>query len=808
MLVLNACTVCLSTAVKLFHLDCGNLRKEYNLVSGLKTTASNGLPSYLCVECAAYVRKCKRFRDKCQRANYTLNEILHKNKEITECNIGAINRKSINLLPEVSYLDRSRASYQICKFQWTKLNRPSEPVRLSIPVIHYGDTPSDPPTENTQQTVEIEVPLKKKRISKPNNNAVKEEIDQIQSCYVSFEPIDYDKKEELLNDSATVGADDEYFNDYTDDMDFEVFQCKTEAGNDDKNVDGSNLEEEYASMIPISAKEARAAVEVYNMFSTGKNKCTVCGKGYKTVKRLKVHMRMHDKHVSGVHYCELCGYYYKTEFLLKTHMTEKHLYKYVCRQCPEVNFDRTSAKQHFIWTHLQKGHKKNANWYESRPTWLSSRGGRRVKGVATLRPVRKASKLPADFLKYSTVTPQEQYQMISDRKKSKNYLESEFKCEMCFKGFREMDTYGKHMRKHDPAFAGPLQCDICKLHFKSTRYMYKHMIISHLFRYSCQMCEYTCYNKGQAQEHYRFHKNVTYKCNQCDLVFKKHSTRLTHIRIKHPSTALCNLCGHSFVSDAGLYFHKRKAHSAQEIQSASHVATVTSSPLYCAACDVMFLSEAAFATHFGSSSNHAATNLSIQTKMGDPKRRGRGEGRARKARGANAASEILNNGLATGTNCEVCGIQLANDVQARAHYRAAHPGTAFLKRYMCHVCGHTTKQYANLQVHMRTHTREKPYPCPHCDRRFSMPSNRDRHIVVHTGEKPYECEHCHRRFTQSSAVKLHIQTVHLKIPYAPWDKKNRKRRKEMEATVVQTQPKLMVDSTGEYINAYITYNDV
>lgn len=230
--------------------------------------------------------------------------------QITECNIGAINRKSINLLPEVSYLDRSRASYQICKFQWTKLNRPSEPVRLSIPVIHYGDTPSDPPTENTQQTVEIEVPLKKKRITKPNNNAVKEEIDQIQSCYVSFEPIDYDKKEELLNDSATVGADDEYFNDYTDDMDFEVFQCKTEAGNDDKNVDGSNLEEEYASMIPISAKEARAAVEVYNMFSTGKNKCTVCGKGYKTVKRLKVHMRMHDKVSIFQLFCVFVKYFY------------------------------------------------------------------------------------------------------------------------------------------------------------------------------------------------------------------------------------------------------------------------------------------------------------------------------------------------------------------------------------------------------------------------------------------------------------------------------------------------------------------
>ncbi|XP_028171558.1 zinc finger protein 22-like isoform X2 [Ostrinia furnacalis] len=101
-----------------------------------------------------------------------------------------------------------------------------------------------------------------------------------------------------------------------------------------------------------------------------------------------------------------------------------------------------------------------------------------------------------------------------------------------------------------------------------------------------------------------------------------------------------------------------------------------------------------------------------------------------------------------------------------------------------------------------------------------MPSNRDRHIVVHTGEKRYQCQHCHRRFTQSSAVKLHIQTVHLKIPYAPWDKKNRKRRKELEGTSAPvstvdpvsapfpTNPhKLILETQSDYLNAYITYND-
>lgn len=38
-----------------------------------------------------------------------------------------------------------------------------------------------------------------------------------------------------------------------------------------------------------------------------------------------------------------------------------------------------------------------------------------------------------------------------------------------------------------------------------------------------------------------------------------------------------------------------------------------------------------------------------------------------------------------------CGKFLANDVQARRHYESEHPGTEYLKRYMCDVCGHTTR---------------------------------------------------------------------------------------------------------------------
>ncbi|KAM4715398.1 uncharacterized protein FYW61_018312 isoform 1-T2 [Anableps anableps] len=90
--------------------------------------------------------------------------------------------------------------------------------------------------------------------------------------------------------------------------------------------------------------------------------------------------------------------------------------------------------------------------------------------------------------------------------------------------------------------------------------------------------------------------------------------------------------------------------------------------------------------------------------------------------------------------------------------RSEHLGRSDL--HLCIVCGKTFSRVANLRIHQRCHTGEKPYGCVQCGRRFSQAGDLKKHKRVHTGEKPYYCSQCGKSFSRGENLKRH-QRIHI-----------------------------------------------
>uniref|UniRef100_A0A8C6T5A4 C2H2-type domain-containing protein n=1 Tax=Neogobius melanostomus TaxID=47308 RepID=A0A8C6T5A4_9GOBI len=78
-----------------------------------------------------------------------------------------------------------------------------------------------------------------------------------------------------------------------------------------------------------------------------------------------------------------------------------------------------------------------------------------------------------------------------------------------------------------------------------------------------------------------------------------------------------------------------------------------------------------------------------------------------------------------------------------------------LKKHQCNVCNKRFHTKYALQIHIRVHTKEKPYSCSICYKSFSTSSSLVRHKRTHTGEKPYHCTVCMKSFSDKSSLEVH-----------------------------------------------------
>ncbi|KAJ2941888.1 hypothetical protein O0L34_g10704 [Tuta absoluta] len=423
------------------------------------------------------------------------------------------------------------------------------------------------------------------------------------------------------------------------------------------------------------------------------------------------------------------------------------------------------------------------------------------------KPEEKRETGIAEFAREIVLSKAQQILELSQRSASLNYLNSPLKCDLCYKGFVDSRAYENHTAKHSKK-SGTFECEICKMRYSTQRQLRTHTLTSHSHRYQCLKCSHQSHTANQAREHEKWHSGYTYECKLCGQTFRKPTSYLTHMRKRHPTQHVCNICGDSFVGRHGLLMHKSKTHRADRDNSEDP--SEPAAERFCTECNIQFANRDAWKRHILTSAKHTLLKEhSPQCEICGarfPSSSGLQLHLREHQRSLRRSAPVTSTAAAK-LACDQCESEFVSRSKLQAHVKRKHLGLKYNKNIVCEVCGKKCVSNASLKYHQRTHTGEKPYQCKECPRRFadnnqlrihtrihtgerpyccglcgkrfSQKPALTRHYRVHTGAKPYICQFCSKSFSQSNSLKLHVQTVHLKMPS--------KRKPPAEKTTIEDQ---------------------
>ncbi|XP_052748145.1 putative zinc finger protein 66 [Galleria mellonella] len=390
--------------------------------------------------------------------------------------------------------------------------------------------------------------------------------------------------------------------------------------------------------------------------------------------------------------------------------------------------------------------------------------------------------LENDFNVQMYLTEEEQLEEFYRRRSDDGYVKAEYKCEICYRGFKEQKLLDTHKLKHEPS-AGEYVCRICNIRCATSKLHRTHRDSNHTAKYTCKSCSFVTYSKAQARKHQSWHEGVVHTCQHCQMSFRKHTTLLSHLRLLHPSPHICSVCARSFVSANGLRQHKTVAHKEQCVSDKEGTR--------CEECDIVFASRNVYTRHVLTTPRHADAAKSIIgcTVCGeqfDTREMLEQHSHKEPKRGGDRVKDL---------KCSECGEHFTHSSSLYHHFVKAHPGIPYRlagsRHLLCETCGRTFNCVGSLVSHARSHSGERPFACDACDKTFRTKQTRDKHATrhdlarrhacrvcgnlysnktnlfrhkqVHSGIRKHRCDMCDKSFVDGSNLRQHVQGVHYNI---------------------------------------------